>query len=178
MYCKKCGAANRPDALYCHACGHLDLTPHAPARPEAAEGAIWNPNAAANWSLIFTPAFGSYLQMRNWHALQEPEKARSARAWFNTSLFILFANLFVGMAMGDAKLADGFSRLVLFGYLFTWYFLSGRAQGRYVKEKFGKDYPRRPWGRALLYAVGAVLAYFAIAIAVGFIVGLASHFLR
>lgn len=27
---------------------------------------LWNPNAAANWCLLFTPSFGSWLHMKNW----------------------------------------------------------------------------------------------------------------
>ena len=27
--------------------------------------ALWNPNAAANWSLLFSPAFGAWLHMKN-----------------------------------------------------------------------------------------------------------------
>ncbi|MES3000201.1 MAG: zinc ribbon domain-containing protein [Pseudomonadota bacterium] len=174
MFCKKCGASNRPDALYCHACGNLDLTPEPPARRTGGPGAIWNPNAAANWSLVFTPAFGSYLQMRNWDALQEPAKARAARGWFVASLCVLFGNLFIGMLLGDAAKADSVTRLMLFVFLLAWYFASGRAQGKYVKAKFGKNYARRPWGRALLFAVVGVVAYFVIAIAVGILVGLAT----
>jgi hypothetical protein len=177
LYCRRCGAANRDGALYCHACGHLELTPQAPAGGQAMGHAIWNPNAAANWSLIFTPAFGSYLQMRNWLALGETRRARASRAWFVASLVVLFANLFVGMVLGDARRADLVTRFVLLVLLVVWYFAAGRAQARYVRERFGKDYARRPWGRALLWAVGAVIAYYAIAVAVGVLVGLASHFL-
>ena len=42
---------------------------------------IWNPNAAANWSLIFTPAFGAYIQMLNWQRLgQEPRLSGTNRS--------------------------------------------------------------------------------------------------
>ena len=41
--------------------------------------ALWNRSAAARWSLVFTPAFGAFVLMRNWHALGEPERAASAR---------------------------------------------------------------------------------------------------
>ena len=41
--------------------------------------------------------------------------------------------------------------------LLALYFSSGRPQARYVKEKFGNDYPRRPWGKTLLLAVAAFI---------------------
>lgn len=47
----------------------MTATP-APTR-EAAAIALWNPNAAANWSLLFTPLFGAYLHMLNWRSLGE-----------------------------------------------------------------------------------------------------------
>jgi hypothetical protein len=41
--------------------------------------ALWNPNAAANWSLLFSPMFGAWLHMKNWAALGEPERAAARR---------------------------------------------------------------------------------------------------
>jgi hypothetical protein len=43
---------------------------------------------------------------------------------------------------------------------------------RYVKEKFGDDYPRKPWGRALLYATGALFGYLVVQFLVGVVVGM------
>jgi len=71
-----------------------------PAFLEAAP-ALWNPAAAASWSLIFSPIFGSWLQMKNWQALGESEKAAKARTWvwvccaFFTALIVLGAILLV-----------------------------------------------------------------------------------
>ena len=48
--------------------------------PPATRGprrAIWNPDAAANWCLLFSPVFGTWLHMKNWRALGEPERARN-----------------------------------------------------------------------------------------------------
>jgi hypothetical protein len=39
--------------------------------------AIWNPNSAANWSLIFSPALG------------EPAKASVAKIWVLVTLLVL-----------------------------------------------------------------------------------------
>ena len=50
--------------------------PYAPPKAEVADvgrtevaPALWNPNAAASWSLLFSPAFGAFLHMKNWQAL-------------------------------------------------------------------------------------------------------------
>lgn len=128
---------------------------------------IWNPNAAVNWSFLFTPAFGSYLQMHNWRVLGEPQKAASARAWFYISLGILPVYLLARVITGLYTTAQP----LFVVYLFVWYFASGRRQAKYVKEKWGSDYPRKPWGRPLLWAFGAFVAYAVIASIVVAILG-------
>jgi hypothetical protein len=137
------------------------------------EAAIWNPNATASWSLLFTPAFGAYLQMLNWQALGEPEKSAASKTWFHVSLGMLALALLLSVMMDD-KQADAAVRAIGFAFLMAWYFSSGREQGKYVKEKFGSHYPRRPWGKALLGGVGGIFVYFLVAVVVGFVSGVAS----
>ena len=60
-----------------------DVEPVAVETPAAPS--LWNPNAAASWSLIFTPIFGAILHMKNWEALGEPQKAAGARSWASHS---------------------------------------------------------------------------------------------
>jgi hypothetical protein len=143
----------------------VEDAPHAvPAQP------IWNPGAAASWSLPFSPAFGSYLHMLNWRALGEQEKAATAKAWFMASLALLPVYIALSMAaLHGWQPADGISRALGIGFLVAWYFSAAKGQARYVKERFGKDYPRKPWGKALLIALGLMLAYVAVSFVVGFI---------
>jgi hypothetical protein len=57
--------------------------------------------------------------------------------------------------------------------LISWYSSSGRPQARYVKERFGKDYTRKGWGKPLLIAFGATLGYFfAVGILAALLVGI------
>ena len=130
---------------------------------------IWNPNAAANWSLLFSPAFGAFVHMLNWDALKESEKAAAAKAWFVASLLILLVYLGLALWLADARSANSVTRSVGFVYLLVWYFAAGRSQATYVKEKFGKDYPHKPWGKPLLIAVAAFAAYAALAGVLGYI---------
>jgi len=118
-----------------------------PARSDVAPP-IWNPTVAANWSLVFTPAFGSFVQMLNWEALGEPEKATGAKQWFIASVVVLIASAATALLLEDTGKVDVATRLAGFVYLFIWYFASGRAQARYVRERFGKSYPRKRWGEA------------------------------
>jgi hypothetical protein len=97
---------------------------------------IWNPNAAANWSLLFSPAFGAFVHMLNWDALKESEKAAAAKAWFVASLLILLVYLGLALWLADARSANSVTRSVGFVYLLVWYFAAGRSQATYVKGSF------------------------------------------
>jgi hypothetical protein len=58
------------------ACKARTATPEPNSRPPA----LWNPNAAAGWSLLFTPAFGAFLHARNgtrWGVIARPKPTRS-----------------------------------------------------------------------------------------------------
>ncbi len=180
MFCQQCGENLQPDAKFCAKCGaptsKLAVKPtESSSNPNVAtneSGAIWNPNAASNWSLIFTPAFGSYLHALNWRTLGEQDRARSAMGWFYFSLAMLVVYIFMGMFIADEKAADVAARGLGFLYLIIWYFSAGRAQAKYVKKKFGSDYPRRSWGKPLLIGVAAIVGYLALAVAIGFTIGI------
>jgi hypothetical protein len=136
----------------------------------AAAPAIWNPNAAANWSLIFTPAFGAYIQMLNWRRLGDADQAATSRQWFWASLVMLAVYVLVPSLMSDEK-ADGPIRGFALVFLFAWYFSNARAQAKYVKANFGNAYSRRGWGKPLGLAVLAVLGYFVTVVVVGVLLG-------
>lgn len=133
---------------------------------------LWNPNAAANWSLVFTPAFGAFLHMLNWRALGENDKASSAKAWFIISLVLLAVYVVLGLLLPDATAADRIGRAIGFVYLIVWYLSTAQSQARYVKEKFGSAYARKGWTRPLLIALGAMVGYIAVSAALGFAFGL------
>jgi hypothetical protein len=137
----------------------------------ASAPAIWNPNAAANWSLIFTPAFGAYIQMINWRSLGRSENAAISQRWFVASLAMLAVYVFVSAAMPDEKAADGAVRGLGFVFLLLWYFINARVQAKYVTARFGKGYARRAWGKPLGLAVLALFGYVLAAVAVGFLLG-------
>ena len=178
MFCQQCGSENQPAARFCQKCGSVlssaSAKETASTQPQRVEAAIWNPNAAANWSLIFSPAFGAYLQMLNWRALGEPEKAASSQNWFYVGLAMLLVYVLMAAFMSDPKAVEGAARGLGFLFLLVWYFSSGRAQGKYVKEKFGKTYAKKPWGRALLIGVGAFVGYFMVAVVIVLVLGVAS----
>jgi hypothetical protein len=131
--------------------------------------AIWNPNSAANWSLLFTPAFGAYLHMKNWEALGEPTKASVAKVWVLATLLALAGITLAATFLPNSRSLDGVSRTVGFVLLVSWYFSSGRSQAEYVKSRYGKDYPRRSWGKPLLLGCLALAGFFVFILIVGLV---------
>jgi hypothetical protein len=150
----------------------LSSNPYAPPKAFVADipaqvdsPPLWNPNAAANWSLLFSPAFGAFLHMKNWEALGEPEKASAAKVWVIVALVLVFGLPLVSLLVPAMAGFQSIFRLFGLVLLISWYSSSGRPQARYVKDRFGKDYPRRGWGKPLLIAFGAAIAYaFAVGI--------------
>jgi hypothetical protein len=138
--------------------------PKAPVAETAAESPpLWNPNAAANWSLLFSPAFGAFLHMRNWQALGQTNKAASAKVWFVLTLVVLVGLSYASVVMPSAKPLAASVRPVGFLLLLAWYFGSARGQASYVKTHFGNTYPRRGWLKPLAVAVLALCVFAVVA---------------
>ena len=110
---------------------------------------IWNPAALANWSLLFTPLFGAFLQAKNWESLGNRAEAKKAMVWFYFGVAVLLS---VFLNFGVALTAY----VIL---LLSWYFISNRKQQKYVKEHFGSAYPRKGWGMPLAIGLIASVAW-------------------
>jgi len=155
VFCARCGMKLQDGAFFCSRCGHPVSGTASSQQSLTYTGAIWNPDAAANWSLLLSPAFGSYLHALNWRTLGEPEKARTSMRWFYLSIALPVVLASVPQLSGEA--ISGMGLL----YFFLWYFITGWAQARYVIDKLGSSYPRRGWGLPLIIAflvVAGILA--------------------
>jgi hypothetical protein len=121
--------------------------------------ALWNPTAAALWSLVFTPAFGAWLHMRNWERLGQPDKARQARYWFAGMLLTAIASYAAGAAgalLGREDLSvPWWASLALFG---AWGAGSAYQQIKHVDDHHGESYARRSWAAPILIGVAAICA--------------------
>jgi len=130
---------------------------------------LWNPNAAASWSLLFSPIFGSYLHMRNWQALGESDKAAKSRYWFISSILLMIILTIVSVLMPESTGLYALARTGGFILLIAWYYGMGKSQQQFVVERFGHDYPRRGWAKPLLIALGIfcalMFAIFLVAVA-------------
>jgi hypothetical protein len=115
--------------------------------------ALWNPVAAAMWSVLWSPIFGAFVQMKNWQVLGELEKAAQSKLWGIAGICFFLVLAIAAVFLPESKGIDLAFRFAGFGFLIAWFTLSSRLQINYVKERFGGKYPRRGWGQPLLYAV-------------------------
>lgn len=136
--------------------------------------ALWNPNAAIAWSIPMALVSGALLDLLN-NAVSENFMFTP-----NIKLFLIFAHVFAAAihmlnarAMGDTGLKrrnfgfilatpfvlaiiaplSFFPLFAILGSLLLpalWYATTGRRQTILVKERYGANYPRRPWPKALL----------------------------
>ena len=136
--------------------------------------ALWNPNAAIAWSIPMALVSGALLDLLN-NAVSENFMFTP-----NIKLFLIFTHVFAAAihmlnarAMGDTGLKrrnfgfilatpfvlaiiaplSFFPLFAILGSLLLpalWYATTGRRQTILVKERYGANYPRRPWLKALL----------------------------
>ncbi len=131
------------------------------SKNQKTQPALWNPSAAANWSILLSPIFGAWLHAKNWIVLGEVERSRKSMRWVYSYAIFLVASLFLPERIGPGA---------AFWILIIWYFLSGRPQAKYVKERFGENYTRKGWWKplgtvlllifALIGVAGVLLALF------------------
>jgi hypothetical protein len=121
--------------------------------------ALWNPNAAACWSLVFSPAFGAFLHARNADALGRTSEAKLNRLWFYMSLAylgVVVVSFFVPL------LPDAAFNAAAIGLLVGWYVSLGTKQIRYVKETWAGGHQRRPWDKPLVVAFAGLVVFMGV----------------
>lgn len=148
---------------------NYEIDPNTPVLPK-----IWNPIAAACWSLLFTPAFGAYVHMVNWKALGELKKANTAKKWFGFyMIFLAIQSIYLLSSVGSP--VNGYQtifRAISFGILVSWYLLSGHKQTTFIKDRFNGVYLKKSWKWPLFFAILSFLAYLLIFVLLGLIRGL------
>lgn len=129
-------------------------TPPPTGRPPA----LWNPKAAAYWSLLFSPAFGAFLHARNADAMGRVDEAKANRMWF----YVLIAYLVLASVTIFIPIPQGLLTLISIGLLFGWYLSLGKKQVMYVKNTWRDGYERKPWKEPLLVAFGCLIGTFIV----------------
>ncbi|MET0983443.1 MAG: hypothetical protein ABWY02_15165 [Telluria sp.] len=121
--------------------------------PLKRDAALWRPSAVAAWSLVFTPVFGSYLLMRNWQALGQPQAAVAARRWLRASLGVLALELIAGAINRRLNGGFPFMQWLALAWLGLWLLAAALPQWQLVRRRFGRAYARQEWNGALATAV-------------------------
>lgn len=137
-------------------------TPSARHNETAPAVQLWNPNAAANWSLLLTPAFGAFLHAANWRALGRPDRAAANTVWFWVTVVFLAINIGT-LLVPDSKTLSDAMRLGGAALLFGWYFSQGRPHAKFVESSLGGRYQRKSWATPLLAGFASTGAYIALA---------------
>lgn len=160
-FCASCGCGldNRDAGIRAKACSETELLRSDNGRstergvagsrcgltPSASRLSLWNPNAAANWSVIFTPIFGASLLTMN-------SRAAGDRGRFNWHLGWLMAccvaycvamGLSVQAAVEERESMVPFA--VYFGSLLVWYFAACRPEAMRVSGLYRDGSTRRSW---------------------------------
>jgi len=127
---------------------------------------LWNPMAAAYWSLLFSPAFGAFLHAQNADYLGRTKEAKTNRVWFYLSL------AYLGLALASGfifpTIPDSVFRFPALIFYCCWFYV-GEKQVKYVKATWQKNYQRKSWAVPLSVAFGCwivIIAVFVIASAV------------
>lgn len=127
-----------------HTASPANIDARSAKSPASGQPALWNPNAAANWSLLFTPMFGAWIHAKNWVSLNEDQNSKKSMLW----VYGGFVWLFIGLFLSDKVNQFGVFLLI------AWYFAAARAQAKYIKER-NIQYQRKPWGKPILIGLGA-----------------------
>jgi hypothetical protein len=121
--------------------------------------ALWNPSAAARWSLVFSPTFGALIHMLNWQALGQPERAASARKWVYASLVLLMLQIVTRALNARFGTEPLLVHPVGLAFFLIWYFGAARQQALLVRARYGARYQHKSWNSVLFGAVMAGAAY-------------------
>src|SRR5476649_1558579 len=125
--------------------------------PDIVNPALWNPIALSNWSLFLTPIFGTYLVTENYKAMGKKHEAKESLSWFYASIGAILLGWVLIPIFGDYGFITWI--VVYLIYFIIWNFRSARKQNKYILSVYGNKYTRQPWGKVLVIATAAMIAY-------------------
>ena len=116
---------------------------------------LWNPEAAACWSLVFTPVFGSIIISKNWRRIGNTEEATYAKNWVYISLIAILGSI----VLQFTSLAGSIGQFLPIVFLLLWYFCSAKRQAKYLKNE-SVVYQKKSWFRPLAISSPILLTGF------------------
>ena len=123
------------------------------SQPENSVIKLWNPNAAANLAILFSPIFSAWLMAKNWQELGKPDEAKKSMTWVKIWIGYLPIHLLIAvLAPGNPAI------LVYLVLLVAWYYKLGKKQITYVKET-DIQYEKKEWGKPVLIGLAALIVW-------------------
>ena len=116
---------------------------------------LWNPEAAACWSLVFTPIFGSLIISKNWRRIGNVEEAAYAKNWVYISLIAVLGLI----VFPFTSLIGSVGQFLPIAFLLLWYFSSAKRQAKYFKNEL-VVYQKKGWLRPLAISSPILFAGF------------------
>ena len=116
---------------------------------------LWNPEAAACWSLVFTPVFGSIIISKNWRRIGNTEEATYAKNWVYISLIAILGSI----VLQFTSLAGSIGQFLPIVFLLLWYFCSAKRQAKYLKNE-SVVYQKKSWFKPLAISSPVLLTGF------------------
>ncbi len=137
--CPMCGEQILTVAKKCKHCGEFFDGIKPKKRMDSPE--IWNPTAAANWSVFFFP-FGAFIHYRNAKALGRDDEARKNIVWFLALIVTITVWQYLNIVLiFDPVIGLSFGVLMLV----LWYFTTAKQQIHFVADNYGSDYKKKGW---------------------------------
>ncbi len=118
---------------------------------------LWNPNAAVNWSLLFTPILGAWLHAKNWQELNQADRAKKSMIW----VYVGFVFLLAVLLLQNSYVSPAPSLI----FFIAWYFSSAKGQVKYIKEN-NIQYQKKTWGKPLLIGLAGLVFYVAVSVSI------------
>jgi hypothetical protein len=122
---------------------------------------LWSTAGIAAWSLLFTPAFGAWLQMYNWRRMGDAARAGRAWYWCLGGLAVLGWNAIayaIGARLGLDSMLFGWVSVALYA---AWMIDTWPAHAQAVGKEWHARRVPRAWDSVVVLGLAAALAYLA-----------------
>jgi hypothetical protein len=117
--------------------------------------ALWNPEAAAMLSVVFSPVFGACIHALNWKTLGNQRLFKASLLWTLPGIVLPF--------VAGALLPLWLASSIGVAYLGAWYLFAAIGQVRHVRNSLNGAYARRGWLPPIICALVALtLVLFAV----------------
>ena len=116
---------------------------------------LYNPSAAANWSILLTPVFGGWCVYTNYKELGEQSRAQTSLI---VTIVIAAATVFGPLLSLFTALPDAIGRAIPLVTLILWYLIEAKGQINFIKSR-NIVYEKKPWGTPVLIGLIATVAY-------------------